>query len=482
MTPLPAIGSERRTLYCRFALVGITVFLLQAGSVLPARSQILEDMTDAPAAVGTPNKTTLGKVERWDFDVRSPGVEYTGVAFSAFTNDEAAQGWVRFREGSEWTQWFAMHLVRSATGGFVMGGRRGPEVRASMFEFRFEVAAGRTLSIVGAGVFDNRKDEDRDGPSKTAGGARATGPATITVDPPPLITRSEWDAEPFIGTPVPLADPTYNYMTFHHAAGFSATSREEGIAQVKAIQDLHQNVRGWSDIGYQFVVDRGGRLYQGRPFLDASTTLAELPALARGAHVGGFNTGNIGICLLGCYHPPEGFFCSESITPEAYDTYVESFAFLGTNYGIDPGLIRGHRDFSSTACPGDNNYSLLCSGPLREPACSGPQLRVDVQNLLSTGVIRPDELTLAQSFPNPVSGRATLDYYLTEDGVVTLKVFDSIGREVDTLVGEFQAGDRWYTAGFEARRVSAGTYFVRLQVLGVGNKKLHRSSTLTVVH
>ncbi len=275
-------------------------------------------------------------------------------------------------------------------------------------------------------------------------------------------------AEPFIGTPQPLANPSYNYMTFHHAAGFSATSLAEGLAQVKAIQDLHQNVRGWSDIGYQFVIDRGGRLYQGRPFLDASTTLEEVPRLALGAHVGGFNTGNIGICLLGCYHPPEGSFCQETITPEAYDKYVETMAFLSENYAVAPTSIRGHRDFSATACPGDNNYGLL------------PMLITDVENFVLSGGEVPEELTI-ENYPNPFSESATVRYYLVEDGIVSLKVYTTTGRELAMLADGFQQGDRWYEVEVEGSRLSAGHYFYRIEVAGAGNRKTTRTGTFTVV-
>ena len=294
-------------------------------------------MTDALVPVVTSATTTVGKTARIEAETTPSPVEYNGIAFSAQTDARSVQGWVRFDDDGLWTDWSEMHIVHSATGDVVMGGFRGDQYRTGRFALKFVVDSGRSLSVTGAGVFDNRKDID----GRTAARADTEPQAgksfrPLAVEPPPLITRAEWNADSFIGTPVPLANPSYNYMTFHHAAGFTATTREEGLAQVKAIQDLHQNVRGWSDIGYQFVIDRGGRLYQGRPFLDASTSLGELPRLALGAHVGGANTGNIGICLLGCYHPPEGSFCREQITTEAYDTYVQTFAYLSENYGVDP--------------------------------------------------------------------------------------------------------------------------------------------------
>jgi hypothetical protein len=181
-------------------------------------------------------------------------------------------------------------------------------------------------------------------------------------------------------------------MTFHHAAGYSATTLEEGILQMRAIQDLHQDVRGWSDIGYQFVIDKAGRLYQGRPFLTPATSLEDLPVLAMGAHAGGANTGNIGISLLGCYHPPEGSWCEDEISLDALETYVTLFAFLSERYGIPATEIYGHRDWGSTSCPGENNYVLI------------PSIKVSVADLLVTG--------------NEALGTADMQSALDADGVV----------------------------------------------------------------
>lgn len=444
------------------------VFTVTAFIATSAEGQILDDMTDARVGMGPTLLLDLGKRDRYQVSSEEVTLDYSGVVFSGWTDAEEVDAWVRFRSASGWSEWQAMYVVRSTVDETVMGGLRTDAIRSVPFEMRFEVESDRRFELVGSGVFDSRRgvdrqprsDADRAAPPQSKGGQ---------VSAPELITRTEWSAEPFIGQPSPLANPSYEHMTFHHAAGFGATTREEGLAQVKAIQDLHQNVRGWSDIGYQFVIDRGGRLYQGRPFLDSSTTLDALPRLALGAHVGGSNTGNIGICLLGCYHPAAGSSCTDEITTAAYDTYVETFAFLSENYGVASEQIRGHRDFSNTACPGDNNYRLL------------PNLILDVEAFVPDQDPTPNRLTLAQSYPNPVAEETTIRYYLVDDGVVTLKVYDATGREVALLVDAFQTADSWYGVDFDARRVSAGMYFYRIEVSGIGNRTSSRSGTMTVV-
>ena len=113
-------------------------------------------------------------------------------------------------------------------------------------------------------------------------------------------------------------------MTLHHSAGFSAETLDEGIAQMQAIQTFHQDVRGWSDIGYHFVIDKAGNIYQGRP----ETVI--------GAHTGGSNTGNIGACLLGCYHPPasDNYFCYDEMTALSNESIIELFAWTSQTYNL----------------------------------------------------------------------------------------------------------------------------------------------------
>jgi hypothetical protein len=77
--------------------------------------------------------------------------------------------------------------------------------------------------------------------------------------------------------------------------------------------------------------------------------------------------------------------------------------------------------------------------------------------------IRPRIFTLTQNFPNPFNPTTRIVYSLASPGFVTLKVYDILGREVRTLVHEFQKSD-WYSIRFDARGLASGVYFYRLQV------------------
>lgn len=527
---------------CAFFVLLLGVFCSR-GLVPPAAGQSVADMTDRPVAL----RAVAGgaaKAGQAAFAAAAVPVPFDGLVVRGYAADGRASGWIRFPQDAGDPGWQPLYTVFSATGGTFLAAYRGAVLRRDApFELRFDVTPGVDFHLDEAGVFDSRRDDDRPGPA--AATPRAEGSASGGITPPALIRRMDWGAQPFRGTPDPLARPSYNHMTLHHAAGFGAKTKAEGLEQLRRIQDFHQNGRGWSDIGYQFVVDEAGNVYQGRPFLDESKRLADAPALAMGAHAGGANTGNIGLCVLGCYHPAEGAHCADVLSPAARDSIVTMFGFLADAYGVAPANLKGHRDFGSTACPGDNNYALL------------PTLRDRVTTLLATGnqavgtatltarvrphgvvqlewifledrgitryrvervsrnqvtvlyegegavpdgfmdrtvaapgpvvyrlfasgaggkthllavveaeVTPPERATLASVFPNPVSGTASIRYYLERDAHVRLRVFDAGGREVQSLAADHQEGGLWHVRSVDTSRLANGLYFYKLEVEG----------------
>ncbi|NND72243.1 MAG: T9SS type A sorting domain-containing protein [Rhodothermales bacterium] len=446
-----------------------SILLIALLSTSSASAQLISDLVNESSVIREYSRATLGKTDQVVYQTDDLGSAYNGILFQGFYYGDQLNAEVRFFIDQSFSDWYPARVIRSASDdGSFAGGYRGDEYfEGGKFQVRFVSDSGSDVQLIAAGSFDNRLDEISPAGNGLIG-KKTSG--TTTVQPPPLITRQEWNADPYIrGDPSPLAPDGVQYMTFHHAAGFSATSREEGLAQLKAIQDLHQNIRGWSDIGYQFVIDKGGRVYQGRPFLDGSTTLEEIPALARGAHVGGANTGNIGICLLGCYHPPEGGNCVDQITSESLDSYITTFAFLSEAYEVEPEQIRGHRDFSPTSCPGDNNYVLL------------PQIIDDVSDVIQFGNAQPEAYSLERNFPNPVDGSTTFRYFLKESGVVSLKVFDLAGREIAQVQNEFLEGPRWHAVEFDASNLASGMYYYRISVEGFAGVVYDRARSLVVV-
>ena len=114
-----------------------------------------------------------------------------------------------------------------------------------------------------------------------------------------------------------------------------AESRGAVADEIRLIQRTHQNDRQWADIGYHFVIDHGGHVWEGRPL--------EI----QGAHAGNFelNRGNVGIVLLGNFDEQE----LDDGQERALRTLL---LYLMERYRIDPSAIHTHRELKTTACPG----------------------------------------------------------------------------------------------------------------------------------
>ena len=275
-------------------------------------------------------------------------------------------------------------------------------------KMKYEARSSSTIAFISAGLYDK---EDRE--PKINEKYLNISPENLDVDKPMIISRKDWGArDPKSGY---SNHPYYDKMTLHHAAGWGATTLTEGKAAVKSIQEFHQDGRGWSDIGYHFVVDMGGNIYQGRP----ETVL--------GAHVGGANTGNVGVCILGCYHPPAtNLPCNDEMTYETEKSLIHLYAWISDTYGVEPKVLKGHRDyFGNTSCPGDNVWGML------------PELRSEIALFILYGD-QPTRFALFQNYPNPFNSSTTLHYDLPEASQVKITIYDILGKEVIQLINQEQ--------------------------------------------
>ncbi|GAB4213145.1 MAG: hypothetical protein OHK0013_36740 [Sandaracinaceae bacterium] len=155
-----------------------------------------------------------------------------------------------------------------------------------------------------------------------------------------ITSREAWGARP---TRCTARDGSRYRFAIHHTVTGSTDPRR----QVRGIQAFHMNSRGWCDIGYHFLIGIDGTIYEGRP----------LHLL--GAHVGGNNSGNIGISFVGCFHTSGCAGLGPTTPPSVMiNAAGRLLGTLSRLYGITPSSsnVRGHRDHSgqSTTCPGDN--------------------------------------------------------------------------------------------------------------------------------
>ncbi|MGI5377747.1 N-acetylmuramoyl-L-alanine amidase [Streptomyces sp. CA-251387] len=196
-------------------------------------------------------------------------------------------------------------------------------------------------------------------------------PRPSTVVKPPVITQAEWGAStdyngtPEYGTEIKAA-------VIHHTGVDSdnGLSCAESRARMRTIQQGHLS-QGWFDVGYNFVVDKCGQIFEGR------SGGMDLPVT--GAHDAGFNTDTVGISYIGNFEKAQP-------SRAALDAISRIVAWKFGMYGIDPtgkvtltsGVdqgysgnkipkgtsvtlprVFGHRDTNSTACPGANLYPKL---------------------------------------------------------------------------------------------------------------------------
>jgi len=122
----------------------------------------------------------------------------------------------------------------------------------------------------------------------------------------------------------------YQTLVVHHAAFDEGSDR----ATLAEVQRLHRLERQWADVAYHFLVGRSGSIYEGRDWH------------VRGTHVAGFNTGSIGICLLGNYMQQQ---------PTAQQLTQAQWLINWLAERLQLTHIAGHRDFNTgTLCPGDH--------------------------------------------------------------------------------------------------------------------------------
>lgn len=161
-----------------------------------------------------------------------------------------------------------------------------------------------------------------------------------------VVSRETWGAR---ATRCTSGDGSKYRFAIHHTVSGPGG---DPAANLRGIQSYHMDSRGWCDIGYHFLVSIDGRTWEGRP--------VEL----LGAHVGGHNTGNIGISFIGCFHGDCGGIPGPYVPPEEMITGGAGLVSgLGAIFGITPSsaTVLGHRDHpdQSTSCPGDHLHARL---------------------------------------------------------------------------------------------------------------------------
>ncbi|MGW1433306.1 N-acetylmuramoyl-L-alanine amidase [Streptomyces sp. NPDC002431] len=236
-------------------------------------------------------------------------------------------------------------------------------------------------------------------PSAPSGSAPATTlpPApSSSVPKPPITSRAGWGADESMSPEAPEYLDGVKAVFVHHTAGNSAYTCAESPAIVRSLYAYHVKSEGWKDIGYNFLVDKCGTVFEGRK------GGVDRPVL--GAHTYGFNRESAGIAVIGTY--------TDATAPAAVTTAVARVAAwkLGQYKGDPAGTttltagasgknyfgkaftaggkypfnqISGHRDGFNTQCPGTALYGQL--GTVRALA-AGPVTGLAIKSVTGAGL------------------------------------------------------------------------------------------------
>jgi hypothetical protein len=188
------------------------------------------------------------------------------------------------------------------------------------------------------------------------------------AEAPRIVTRAEWGADPSL-LRWPAERAPVRKFAIHHTA--SSDGGANPAASIRAIYRYHADTLGWGDIGYNYLIDRNGLIYEGRA--GGPNTVA--------AHSGLHSAGADGIALLGTF---------EDVRPSEpmMTALARLIAWRARTQGIDPRgssqfvdrvlpNVFAHRDVAVTDCPGDAVYALL------------PGVRQQAASLMGAPATRP---------------------------------------------------------------------------------------------
>lgn len=220
--------------------------------------------------------------------------------------------------------------------------------------------------------------------------ARPSLSSFASTTQPPVISRAGWGADEslrFDSTGKEIWPPAFypiQKVIVHHTA--TQNNDPDPAATIRSIYYYHAITQGWGDIGYNFLIDEAGNVYEGRYSRQyapgESPTGEDLSGNGvTAAHAQGYNSGTVGIALLGT-------LTNQDATPAARSALERLIAWIDSTHGIDPrgsalyinpvsGLqatfpnIAGHRDVAATECPGGSFYATL------------PTIRSDVAGLIA---------------------------------------------------------------------------------------------------
>ncbi|WP_168217895.1 N-acetylmuramoyl-L-alanine amidase [Occultella kanbiaonis] len=188
----------------------------------------------------------------------------------------------------------------------------------------------------------------------------AAATSGVNLPNPGVYTRAQWGADETIMT----WRPSYAGLqaaVIHHTAGTNNYTADQSASIIRSIYRYHAITRDWGDIGYNFLVDKFGRIFEGR----TGSRTAAPGQMTIGGHARPMNTHTMGVSVMGTYTEAPA---SSTVLRSVANVIAWQFGRAGLDMTARSGLVStgtgvvpsgvelprifGHRDVAQTACPG----------------------------------------------------------------------------------------------------------------------------------
>lgn len=181
----------------------------------------------------------------------------------------------------------------------------------------------------------------------SAPGRAAAGAASAAASAPRIYSRAEWGARQSLRRNKPSRGRVQAVIV-HHTAGTNQYTPSQVPKILRGIYAFHVRGRGWSDIGYNFLIDKWGRIWEGRA---GGVTQA-----VSGAHTAGFNLYTMGVSVMGDYATarPTRWALTSLARVIGWKAALHRMPVVGrvTLLNRRYPRVMGHRDANRTSCPG----------------------------------------------------------------------------------------------------------------------------------
>jgi hypothetical protein len=370
-----------------------------ASATVPT-SAVESEVTEVPLTTRTGNARSLvgstlmrGSIAATRVTSRPQSVTGYGAvgvtwAHGQEISEDGMEVLVRTRQGDDWSDWGAIEYhddhapdadnpeapnARPGTDPLIIGDVDQVQVKAVVDgKSATALPPDLKLAVVEPGTAEGTETET---PAESGAGSGAQGEtayddefeqrgedaislraARTTPAMPTIYSRAQWGADESIRNKSALRYGTVSAGFVHHTVNANDYTEAQVPGILRSIYAYHVKSRGWSDIGYNFLVDRFGRIWEGR--------YGGVDKNVVGAHTLGYNEYSFAMSAIGNFdvvQPPD-------VMLRAYGAL---FAWKLALNGVNPAstaqqvgkstfpAINGHRDAGSTACPGRYLYAQL---------------------------------------------------------------------------------------------------------------------------